>query len=67
MIRQVRRLGVAMLVLYGVLFVQLNVIQVIRADHYNKNPANVRAGFPPACRTPRRDKLLDGPHPTHKW
>ena len=32
-----------MLVLYGVLFVQLNVIQVIRADHYNKDPANVRA------------------------
>ena len=32
MIRQFRRLGIAMLVLYGALFVQLNVVQVLRAD-----------------------------------
>jgi penicillin-binding protein A len=42
-IRQVRRLGIAMLVLYGVLFVQLNYVQAIRADHYNDNAGNVRA------------------------
>lgn len=32
-----------MLVLYGALFLQLNVIQVIRAGHYNRSPGNVRA------------------------
>ncbi|MBW8825080.1 MAG: penicillin-binding protein 2 [Acidobacteria bacterium] len=41
--RQIRRLGVAMLVLYGVLFAWLNVVQVLRADHYNKDPRNTRA------------------------
>ena len=41
--RQIRRLGVALLVLYGALFVQLNVIQVLRADAYNENPNNTRA------------------------
>ena len=32
-----------MLILYGALFLQLNVVQVLRADQYNDNPANVRA------------------------
>ncbi len=41
--RQIRRLGAALLVLYGALFVQLNVIQVLRADAYNDNPNNTRA------------------------
>ncbi|MDQ1374583.1 MAG: penicillin-binding protein [Actinomycetota bacterium] len=41
--RQIRKLGVAMLVLYGLLFIQLNVVQVLRADKYNANPANIRA------------------------
>ena len=41
--RQVRRLGIAMLVLFGALFVQLNVVHVLRADEYNRNPANLRA------------------------
>jgi peptidoglycan glycosyltransferase len=41
--RQIRRLGIAMLVLYGVLFVQLNLVQVFRASGYNKNPGNIRA------------------------
>ncbi len=41
--RQIRRLGIAMLVLFGALFVQLNVIQVLRADAYNDNPNNTRA------------------------
>src|SRR5687768_7788429 len=31
-----------MLVLYGALFVQLNIIQVVRADDYNAHPANRR-------------------------
>ena len=43
MIRQVRRLGIAMLVLYGALFAQLNWIQVVRADHYNHAAGNVRS------------------------
>jgi peptidoglycan glycosyltransferase len=42
-IRQIRRLGITMLVLYGALFIQLNVVQVVRADHYNDDPRNVRA------------------------
>ncbi len=41
--RQIRRLGVAMLVLFGALFVQLNVVQVLRADEYEANPGNTRA------------------------
>ena len=41
--RQIRRLGVGLLVLYGALFVQLNVIQVVRARAYNDNPNNTRA------------------------
>ena len=41
--RQIRRLGIALLVLYGALFVQLNVIQVLRAETYNDNPNNTRA------------------------
>ena len=41
--RQIRRLGVGLLVLYAALFVQLNVIQVLRADSYNENPNNTRA------------------------
>lgn len=43
MTRQIRRLGVAMIVLYAALFVQLNVVQVLRADDYNRNPSNIRA------------------------
>src|SRR3954451_10147793 len=40
--RSIRRLGVALLVLYGALFVQLNVVQVLRAEEYNDNPVNTR-------------------------
>lgn len=41
--RQIRRLGVAMLVLFGALFVQLNIVQVLRADEYERKPDNTRA------------------------
>ena len=41
--RQVRRLGLAFIVLYAALFVQLNVVQVLKADEYNSNPGNTRA------------------------
>jgi peptidoglycan glycosyltransferase len=41
--RQVRRLGVTFLAMYGALFVWLNVIQVVKADEYNDNPGNTRA------------------------
>src|SRR5262245_16410759 len=40
--RQIRRLGLAMLALYAVLFVQLNWLQVVKADDYNRNPNNNR-------------------------
>jgi peptidoglycan glycosyltransferase len=40
---QIRKLGAALLVLYVALFVQLNVVQVLRADDYNNNPKNNRA------------------------
>jgi penicillin-binding protein A len=41
--RQIRRLGVGLIVLYLALFVQLNVLQVFRADEYNNDPRNRRA------------------------
>lgn len=40
--RQIRRLGVVLIVLYVVLFAQLNLVQVFRADDYRDNPANTR-------------------------
>jgi peptidoglycan glycosyltransferase len=42
MTRSIRRLGIALLLLYGALFVQLNVVQVLRAEEYNDNPDNTR-------------------------
>ncbi|MBA3303377.1 MAG: penicillin-binding protein 2, partial [Acidimicrobiia bacterium] len=41
--RQIRRLGIAMAILFLALFVQLNVVQVFRAESYNGNPNNTRA------------------------
>ena len=41
--RQIRRLALGLVVLYAALFVQLNVVQVFRADGYNDNPNNRRA------------------------
>jgi peptidoglycan glycosyltransferase len=40
--RSIRRLGVALIVLYAALFVQLNIVQVLRAEEYNDNPQNTR-------------------------
>src|SRR5438445_425071 len=40
--RQIRRLGLALLVAFGVLFLQLNYIQVVRADKYASAPGNTR-------------------------
>lgn len=42
MTRQIRRVALLMLVLFGVMFVNLNVIQLIRADDLAENPANRR-------------------------
>lgn len=41
--QQIRRLGIAMLVLFSALFIQLNYIHVVSADRLNKHPANTRA------------------------
>jgi peptidoglycan glycosyltransferase len=41
--RQIRRLGAGMLVLFVALFLQLNVVQVLRADEYEAKPDNTRA------------------------
>jgi peptidoglycan glycosyltransferase len=41
--KQIRQLGVALLVLFGLLFLQLNVVQVLRRDSYAANPTNTRA------------------------
>lgn len=41
--RQIKRLGIGIVLCYLALFVQLNVVQVLRADEYNGDPANVRA------------------------
>jgi penicillin-binding protein A len=40
--RQIRRLGVVLIAAYVVLFAQLNLVQVLRADDYLDNPANTR-------------------------
>jgi len=40
--RQIRRLGVVLIAAYVVLFAQLNVVQVFRAEEYRDNPANTR-------------------------
>lgn len=41
--RQIRRLGIGLALCYLALFVQLNVVQVLRAGEYNGDPSNVRA------------------------
>jgi peptidoglycan glycosyltransferase len=40
--KQIRYLGVGLLACYVLLFVQLNVLQIVRADSYNANPLNTR-------------------------
>ena len=40
--RQIRQLGVALLVLFALLFVQLTVVQVFRADSLTADPLNTR-------------------------
>jgi peptidoglycan glycosyltransferase len=40
---QIRKLGVVLMVLFSALFIQLNYLQVIKADSLNNHPANSRA------------------------
>ena len=40
--RQIRRLGLALVLLFGALFVQLNYLQVLRADELANAPGNTR-------------------------
>ncbi|HMC51892.1 MAG TPA: penicillin-binding transpeptidase domain-containing protein, partial [Acidimicrobiales bacterium] len=40
--RQIRRLGVALLAAFGLLFLQLNYVQVVNADKYANAPGNTR-------------------------
>jgi peptidoglycan glycosyltransferase len=40
--KQIRRLGMGLLACYVLLFAQLNVLQVLRADEYNAHPLNTR-------------------------
>ncbi|MBW3621438.1 MAG: penicillin-binding protein 2, partial [Actinobacteria bacterium] len=42
MSRQIRRVATLMLVLFGAMFVNLNIIQLVRADDLAENPANRR-------------------------
>lgn len=39
---QIRRVGVVLVVLFAALFLQLNYLQVVRADHLANHPRNVR-------------------------
>jgi peptidoglycan glycosyltransferase len=41
--RQIRGLGAGLIVLFAALFIQLNVVQVVRADHYDTDPGNNRS------------------------
>ncbi len=40
--KRIRRFGIALIVLYGALFAQLNWLQVVKANAYNKSPYNNR-------------------------
>lgn len=40
--RQIRRVAAIIMGLYAVLFVRLNVVQVVQADSLNSHPANNR-------------------------
>ncbi|MDP9440955.1 MAG: penicillin-binding protein 2 [Actinomycetota bacterium] len=40
--RQIRRVGIVLMVLFGALFLQLNYLQVIRADDLANDPRNTR-------------------------
>jgi peptidoglycan glycosyltransferase len=40
--RQIRRLTVALLACFTIVFIQLNVVQIVRADRYNEDPTNDR-------------------------
>lgn len=40
--RSIQRLGVVMLLLFGAVFVQLNVLQLLKADEYAADPRNTR-------------------------
>ena len=40
--RQIRRVGIVLLVLIGLLFVQLNYLQIVRADKLANDPGNAR-------------------------
>lgn len=40
--RQIRRFGLFMVVLFGLMFAQLNYLQVLRADHLANHPGNSR-------------------------
>ena len=40
--KQLRRLGFGLIVCYVVLFAQLNWLQVVKANDYNKDPLNDR-------------------------
>ena len=42
--KQIRRLGIVLVVCYLALFVKLNRIQVLEADDLNDNPDNTRRG-----------------------
>ena len=39
---RIRRVTAVLLGLYGLLFIQLNVVQLVKADTYNAHPANTR-------------------------
>jgi peptidoglycan glycosyltransferase len=41
--RQIRNLGLGLMLLFTALFVQINLVQVVRADQYDRDPGNNRA------------------------
>ena len=43
MTKQIRLLGLGLMLCFAALFVQLNVLQVVRADDYNNDRRNRRA------------------------
>ncbi|MBI2704613.1 MAG: penicillin-binding protein 2 [Actinobacteria bacterium] len=58
--RQIRRLGVVMLLLFGAVFVKLNQVQVFEADKFNNDPLNGRRAQKEYDRDRGAIKSVDG-------
>src|SRR3712207_2469910 len=57
---QIRRLGIALMVLFAALFAQLNYVQVVRADKLAEDPRNTRQATKDLSRARGTIQTADG-------